>query len=85
MYEHMVAGSILDKCRAWIADSMGRQSPALHAVTYVDGWLSIEADNPIALSEFSQRQEEMLDFLRKQLPDASLLGARVVRGRSVKP
>ena len=82
MYEHMVAGSILDKCRAWIAQSMGRQSPALHVVTYADGWISVEADNPIALTEFSQRQKEMMDSLRKDTPEAKLLGVCCVRAKS---
>lgn len=77
----VLASLVTLKCREWIAANMGKVASMLTVTSHSDGWLEIDAANAIALSECTQRQAEMLESLRAQLPEARILGVRIVRAR----
>ncbi len=80
LFGEMTAGMILLKAQQWLDESFALKG-VLKAARYDDGTITIDAMNAIALSECSQRQEELIDFLRKELPEARILGIRVLRSR----
>ncbi len=82
LHGEMTASLIVMLCQRWIEVSMPTMAPALRVLRFADGWVTVEADNSIALSECSQRRQEMIDWLLTQLPDAKLEGARVVRSKA---
>lgn len=72
LHQVAVASSVVLAAQRWIDSELAATASALHARTVRDAVLSIDADNPIALSEMNRRVPMLLQRLQQQFPDTAL-------------
>ncbi|MFA5800718.1 MAG: hypothetical protein WC840_07280 [Candidatus Peribacteraceae bacterium] len=79
LHEAAVGSQAVVSAQAWISSTFPAFRHSLSAIRIEHGCIVVEADDSIALTECSQRAEELLRHLWHTVPEAKVERVRVVR------
>jgi len=79
LHEAAIGSQTVVSAQAWISSTFPAFKHSLSAIRIEHGCIVVEADNSIALTECSQRAEELLHYLQRIVPEAKVERVRVMR------